>query len=343
MAPDVGALSRADQARRPVAGRPAAGRRRRPAAGPDVLLRRRPARRRRQGADPHRRQGPRPRSRPHALARGPRVRGPAVVRRRRRSRGAAGAVGPGAAARPAASWSASPARWPRSFGVCANGDANDDGRVVSFDHGCGAHSEVRLAKQHEPQPLPDPVVRRRSPTTSRPSEPERRVSNISSGLSQRRPGALASAAVLEAQQPEADIRRAQVHSHPAVPGVARVGRRTAAGRGSRRPTARRRPRRCGRRRRRAARRRRRGRCGCRSRAAIGWSSRSSTTQAAPRLVDTVRSAAPGICCGAVSTQTDGRRRAASTASSRSPSAARRSSARSAAASSPSSRWPTSSC
>lgn len=45
-----------------------------------------------------------------------------------------------------------------SFGVCANGDANDDGRVVSFNHGCGAHSEVRLAKRHEPQPLPDPVV-----------------------------------------------------------------------------------------------------------------------------------------------------------------------------------------
>jgi hypothetical protein len=45
-----------------------------------------------------------------------------------------------------------------SFGVCANGDANDDGRVVSFSHGCGAHSEVRLAKRHTPQPLPDPVV-----------------------------------------------------------------------------------------------------------------------------------------------------------------------------------------
>jgi hypothetical protein len=44
-----------------------------------------------------------------------------------------------------------------TFGVCANGDANDDGRAVSVDHGCGAHSEVRLAKRHEPQPLPDPV------------------------------------------------------------------------------------------------------------------------------------------------------------------------------------------
>ncbi|MEQ4546473.1 DUF3027 domain-containing protein [Nocardioides kribbensis] len=44
-----------------------------------------------------------------------------------------------------------------TFGVCANGDANDDGRVVSFDHGCGAHSEVRLAKKHEPVPVPEPV------------------------------------------------------------------------------------------------------------------------------------------------------------------------------------------
>ncbi|WP_206422829.1 DUF3027 domain-containing protein [Nocardioides pantholopis] len=43
------------------------------------------------------------------------------------------------------------------FGVCANGDANDDGRIVSFDHGCGAHSEVRLAKKHEPVPLPEPA------------------------------------------------------------------------------------------------------------------------------------------------------------------------------------------
>lgn len=43
------------------------------------------------------------------------------------------------------------------FGVCANGDANDDGRVVTLDHGCGAHSEVRLAKKHEPVPVPDHV------------------------------------------------------------------------------------------------------------------------------------------------------------------------------------------
>jgi len=45
-----------------------------------------------------------------------------------------------------------------SFGVCANGDANDDGRAVSVRHGCGAHSEVRLSKKQAPVPLPDHVV-----------------------------------------------------------------------------------------------------------------------------------------------------------------------------------------
>ena len=44
------------------------------------------------------------------------------------------------------------------FGACANGNANDDGRVVSFDHGCGAHSEVQLAKRHLPRALPQHVL-----------------------------------------------------------------------------------------------------------------------------------------------------------------------------------------
>lgn len=43
------------------------------------------------------------------------------------------------------------------FGVCANGMANDDGRVVALDHGCGAHSGVRLARSAGPRPLPSPV------------------------------------------------------------------------------------------------------------------------------------------------------------------------------------------
>ena len=44
------------------------------------------------------------------------------------------------------------------FGVCANAFANDDGRVVSFDHGCGAHSEAQLQKRSMPQQLPEPVL-----------------------------------------------------------------------------------------------------------------------------------------------------------------------------------------
>lgn len=46
----------------------------------------------------------------------------------------------------------------RIFGVCANAYANDDGRVVSIDHGCGAHSEVQLSKKNLPQPLPEPAL-----------------------------------------------------------------------------------------------------------------------------------------------------------------------------------------
>lgn len=45
----------------------------------------------------------------------------------------------------------------RVFGVCANGMANDDGRVVSFDHGCGAHSEAKLSRSASPQEVPPPV------------------------------------------------------------------------------------------------------------------------------------------------------------------------------------------
>lgn len=46
----------------------------------------------------------------------------------------------------------------RVFGVCANAFANDDGRVVSYDHGCGAHSEVQLSKRNKPAPLPEPAL-----------------------------------------------------------------------------------------------------------------------------------------------------------------------------------------
>jgi hypothetical protein len=49
-------------------------------------------------------------------------------------------------------------RLAESFGVCANSDANDDGRVVSFDHGCGAHSEVQLARRFRSAVPPPPAL-----------------------------------------------------------------------------------------------------------------------------------------------------------------------------------------
>lgn len=36
----------------------------------------------------------------------------------------------------------------RAFGVCANGVAPDDGRVVALQHGCGAHSETVTTAAH---------------------------------------------------------------------------------------------------------------------------------------------------------------------------------------------------
>jgi len=40
------------------------------------------------------------------------------------------------------------------FGVCANSYAPDDGRVVSADHGCGAHSEAQLPGGEGPPVVP---------------------------------------------------------------------------------------------------------------------------------------------------------------------------------------------
>jgi Protein of unknown function (DUF3027) len=43
----------------------------------------------------------------------------------------------------------------RVFGVCANEYAPDDGRVVSLDHGCGAHSEAPAGAQGAAVPVID--------------------------------------------------------------------------------------------------------------------------------------------------------------------------------------------
>jgi hypothetical protein len=43
------------------------------------------------------------------------------------------------------------------FGVCANGMAPDDGRVVALDHGCGAHSEIAVPGRSREWSVPDLV------------------------------------------------------------------------------------------------------------------------------------------------------------------------------------------
>lgn len=42
----------------------------------------------------------------------------------------------------------------RAFGVCSNERTPFDGRVVSYDHGCGAHSDVRVAQVGYDPPEP---------------------------------------------------------------------------------------------------------------------------------------------------------------------------------------------
>ena len=44
------------------------------------------------------------------------------------------------------------------FGVCANEWSGDDGRVVSMDHGCGAHSQTDLGPMPSDWPDPAPVI-----------------------------------------------------------------------------------------------------------------------------------------------------------------------------------------
>lgn len=46
----------------------------------------------------------------------------------------------------------------QTFGVCANADANSDGRAVALTHGCGAHSAATLKRSAAPDQLPPPVL-----------------------------------------------------------------------------------------------------------------------------------------------------------------------------------------
>jgi hypothetical protein len=45
-----------------------------------------------------------------------------------------------------------------TFGVCANDKSPSDGVVVSYDHGCGAHSSVRVERETVPVALPAPYL-----------------------------------------------------------------------------------------------------------------------------------------------------------------------------------------
>jgi hypothetical protein len=44
------------------------------------------------------------------------------------------------------------------FGVCANEWSPDDGKVVSLDHGCGAHSETDVEEHPTDWPAPAPLI-----------------------------------------------------------------------------------------------------------------------------------------------------------------------------------------
>ncbi|WP_062071455.1 DUF3027 domain-containing protein [Demequina sediminicola] len=45
-----------------------------------------------------------------------------------------------------------------TFGACANEWSPSDGKVVSVDHGCGAHSQTDVERQSSKWPEPDPVI-----------------------------------------------------------------------------------------------------------------------------------------------------------------------------------------
>lgn len=77
-------------------------------------------------------------------------------------RGSRGPATPGAVASAAACWSCGflvplQGSLGQLFAVCANEWSPDDGKVVSLDHGCGAHSETDVEPLASEWPAPDPV------------------------------------------------------------------------------------------------------------------------------------------------------------------------------------------
>lgn len=71
------------------------------------------------------------------------------------------------------------------FGVCANKWSQDDGRVVSLDHGCGEHSDIEPPVPSTMWIQPDPAVDDEDdiiivprPPRTKPSAEERRIAEI---------------------------------------------------------------------------------------------------------------------------------------------------------------------
>ena len=209
--------------------------RRRPAAGADVLLRRRPARRRRQGPGPRGGHGARPRPRPHALARGPRAGRPAVVRRRRRPRGRRSrSRRPSRARRCGFLIRVCRARSPRRSGSAPTATPTTTAGSCRFDHGCGAHSEVAAGASGTSRCRCPTRSSTRSTTSSTSSDGVSRPGQVSqptqpTRLSRaERRGALAAAAVLQPEQPEPEAGQRRSTAIQPCPASLRVGRRTGS-------------------------------------------------------------------------------------------------------------------
>ena len=61
------------------------------------------------------------------------------------------------------------------FGVCANEWSPDDGKVVSLDHGCGAHSETDVEEHPTDWPAPAPLIDENEVETVSDTAPARRA------------------------------------------------------------------------------------------------------------------------------------------------------------------------
>ena len=216
------------------------------------------------------------------------ARRPALVRRRRRPRLPARPGRRPTTAAAAASWSASPARWPTPSASAPTATPTTTAGWSPSTTAAAPTPRSGWPRSTSPSRCPSPCTTPSTTTRSRASEPRSARSRLdvvatppngrdtrSSRVSRprrpsvpvrlRRRGRLAAAAVLQAEEAEAEAGQAG----PQPPGAAVVRERALEGQQreeAEEPDREADLRPCGRRRRRGARRRPRCRCGCRSRA-----------------------------------------------------------------------------